>query len=198
MGDKPHGDSPTLDRHTIYSGNAAHSFAATPGRHAGPGGKHAVSALTAGAQWARSLSEEVCLAVVVLCGAARYSSLQPLLNGGLAAVALGGGRPNLAVGRPHRHRNYAGPVLGAQAGPSLAVIGNLQLPSLHIFSALGTPTPTMCSLSLLFFGAAIAAGWHPLCFSPPRHRQKRWSVLCARLRRHCTIKLHLAGFDSRL
>ena len=96
-----------------------------------------------------SLSDEVGLAVVVLCGTARHEALRALLNGGLRELAA---EWRLEL----RHVLEAEERLRSVVG-SDAIFGSSRLPPL--FENRHPGADLDCPLSIQLFGAAIAAGW---------------------------------------
>ena len=94
-------------------------------------------------------AEDVGLAVVVLCGAARHSALLELLDGGLDVLA---GAWHMGPAALHVVRSR---LLSVIAPP--AVFGRASLPvQLHLD---GDGVPFACPLTALLFGSALEAGW---------------------------------------
>ena len=96
-----------------------------------------------------SLSDDVGLAVVVLCGAARHDSLSQLLDGGLDLLAA-------SWGLEGKQLRLVSSLLRSVVAPPV-VFGSSALPL--AFASLDPGPEADCALSTLLFGAAIQAGW---------------------------------------
>ena len=96
-----------------------------------------------------ALSDEVGLAVVVLCGSARHEALRVLLDGGLRELAV---EWRLEL----RHVLEAEERLRAVVGPDI-IFGSSRLPPL--FEDRRSGVDIDCPLAIQLFGAAVAAGW---------------------------------------
>ena len=96
-----------------------------------------------------ALSDEVGLAVVVLCGSARHEALRALLDGGLRELAV---EWRLEL----RHVLEAEERLRAVVGPDV-IFGSSRLPPL--FEDRRSGVDIDCPLAIQLFGAAVAAGW---------------------------------------